>query len=401
MSSKQVVVVKKKAVRVKRPKAAPARGQDGVPRALKGFACALNDPFCLAAQAAKVPDEFAFPTEVSTLRGRFTFTPSAGDVVVCTAHPLVSAIGLNLSGSGASNPALTKVTGNVSTIQVNSVAAQTNTVPYWQAVTAANFKSAFVKYRTVGWGVRIRNITAAANVAGDLSVALVPSHGMLPGEFLPALDNAFNVANSPQLISIATMLSAYAPTYSTTNGTYGNPSISGNEASWPVFETITAAEIAQTGGVQITPKIHSPSAWSFRPTVPTASVAGNGIYAYAGTQGAAPTLGNGNQFNADALSCDGHNHVVIIPSGTAGQTYEVEYVAHLEVIGNTAGATGTGATQASPSPVVDTTTFHRTWTQALTHPWIEFAKHEGSKAFGSVVQMLPGLMTKAAMYAMM
>lgn len=367
------------------------------------FECSLDDPFCGNSYGAKVPDEYNFPTEAVTLRHRFTILNSVdGDTIVATPHPLIGSFGIN-AGPGTSNPGLSAISGSVTSIQLNSVVGNVNTIPVARPVSPSNFAASFVSYRVVGWGVRLRNITEAANVGGDATVAVLPCGQYAPTAFLNLLGGT--VPNPGSSWNEATSAFSFPTSaYSSANQTFGNPFMS-NLESLASSDTYTGAELGQTGGITIKPKIHSPGrAWAFRPAVTGLSnsvIQGTGVVPGATTQGGATTALAGNSYEPAWLDIAGHNCVVMrVTPGSSPQRYEIEVVYHLEAVSRINVATGIVPTTLTASPRVPRPVFDRVLDKVFASPWFEFAKHEGQRAIGSMIQALPGMMTKAAMWGL-
>lgn len=370
---------------------------------LRTFECALDDPFCSSSYGAKIPDEYAFPTEAATFRHKFTTTASGGEVIVCTPHPSIGSVGI---GSGSSNPSFSSVSGVSGGVQINSVVGNVNTVSRAAPFGIGAFQSAYTSYRVVGWGVRLRNVSAAATVAGESLVSVLPCGQHAPSSFYglggtPVSNPGSTWTEFTSAFSLPTNV------YSSTNGTFGNPVLASID-SLGYTETYTSAELAQSGGVTILPKFHSPaSAWRFRPTGTPSSnsnTVGTGSLITSAVQGGAGAgPGAISSFDPDWLDISGHNCVVmVLGGGSGGQTYEVEVIYHVEAISriNSSG-TGIVPTAYAASPRVPRPLLDRTLDKIMSTPWVQFARHEGEKLYGAMVQALPGLMSKAAMSALM
>lgn len=392
------------------PSRAPAP-KNGTAAEIRKFTCALDDPFCLESFGAKVPDEYTLPSVASTLRHRFTVTNTAGSqYLVATPHPNLGT--LSMSGGGAAAPALTAVSGVAQDMVVNSVATRRCTIRRAYPISGSTMGANNSAYRTVGWGVRIKNITSAANVAGSIIVGVLPTTGHIPTHLANYISDqqlsVFGANVGDQLEELRSYLSLPTRSYSVddANLTYGTPILSGID-SLASSDTFLGTELAQTGGILIRPRVHSPAvAWKFRPCVHdnllgNSSVnAGKDVFAFnATTQGGAGAGYIG--YNADVMDTSGQNCVVIAFSGSAtGQTYEIEVIYHLELVpvlntDSTIAGYAARASPMAPRPQLDTA-IHK----VMSAPWVDFVKHEGSRAIGSMIQALPGLMTRAAMVAL-
>lgn len=395
----------RKRVRVARPavsysnaKTTTVASSSRMPRnpILRKFWAALADPFSSSSYGARVPDEYRLPTEVVTLRGRVQWNSTSPQINVFTPMPMISALAWS---TGTSTPALSTASGSgqTGTLQVNTTVGKICTVPYWSPIEPQAFKANYSAFRVVGWGLRLRNTTKASDVAGDVAMALLPCSKYAPVELLPALDVGNTVANPGSAWpGLTDAFCLPASTYNSNAGpNFGTPIMSNLEAC-PLCEVFSSAEVAQSGGVTIKPSVHSPSAWNFRSTIERST--GPHAYCYA-TQGGDATLGNSAVTNMDPLLLEGENNVVIYtPLNTTTQLYEVEVIYHLEVVARV-GSTYPlgGSSQSEMSPVVPQPEFQKTWLSAVSQPWVEFAKHEGQRLFGNVVQALPGMMTKMAL----
>lgn len=380
---------------------------------IKQLVCSIDDPFCTESFGAKVPDEYSLPTEPLTLRHRFSYTPSAvGNYLVVTPHPTLGTLAVGTDGSVNSPTAISGSTAQL--FAVSNVAGRVNQIAQVGPIAPLGLSGISSSYRVVGWGVRLKNITAASNVAGETLVAVLPTSGSAPNVLAPLANGqnrasdprgqVFSADTGPQWDELARWAGLPTNNYSALNGTAGTPVLDGID-NVPSSEIFSNAELAQTGGVLIKPKLHSPpAAWRFRPSGTQIGNASQSCGAAivpinATTQGA---VGGGyNNYNQDFLDTSGHNCVIIVPNTIATvQTYEIEVIYHLEsipVLSSANGAVGAGYT-ASPvaAPGQVENALYKLWRA----PWVEFVKHEGSRAIGSMVQALPGLMTRAAMMAM-
>lgn len=367
---------------------------------LAKYLCAINDPFCLAAEGARIPDEYSMPTEAVTCRMKVTWTPndSANETLVFVPDPRFSMAAF--VGTGTTAPTVNCTgAGAVTTSQIGIVASRLSSLTWGQAVSAFTLEQRSTKFRVVGWGVRVRNITQAINVAGDLTVALTPTGSYLAATFgigfglaNVAEPNPWPAWNEPQ--------ESFGVPYSSNNGSSGSngghPKITSLE-TLPVSEVFAAAELAQSGGILIKPRINSPEAFSWRSPQAIGNNFGLAFTTAASTGGSATGM---QAACPSVLSLGGQNCVVVQSSvGLTAQTYEFEVVYHLEIQPNTLVGAALGHS-ASASPVVTRSSLDSILSRVNASPFVEFIKHEGSRAIGSMVQGLPGLMTKAAMMAL-
>lgn len=378
---------------------APKLSQEG-----RKFWCALSDPFCREAMGAKLPDEFTFPTEPVTYRAKFVLTPVANDYFVVYPHAMFSIAGFN--AVSASAPSVASASGITGTLQVGSQVGFINNVNYGAATSPQAFSIPYQRGRLVGWGLRVKNVTSAKDVAGEIQVAVLPA-----GERLPfCFSNALNVdiktpgASTPsQADAIANDIafSSGIPSSGTgiTSGTYGHPLLNSLDGM-PTVDTFTAAELAESGGICITPKINSPAAYRFNGTAlnQDARIGAPG-YPYATTQGG--TNAGLTATLIDLLSYSGHNSVILQPinHGADVNRYEVEVVYHYEMIpdGNRINASAL----VTPSPLGKPGELDRVVRSSLLTPLYQFVRHEGQTVYNNFKQALPGLMSKAAMSALM
>jgi len=296
------------------------------------------------------------------------------------------------------------ITGSDGTVQVNSVAGQILTVPLCSPCKGANLVPVYSSYRVVGWGVRLKNITKATDVQGDVTAGILPIGGAIPNSLLNYAGTFPTVTTNPGSLwqELTRFASLPTSTYSALSGNYSVPLVSGLD-QLASFDNFTNAELAETGGIMLKPKIHSPgSAWKFRPT--SLAVSGGGVQNGQGwvplsaTQGSG-TVASGGSIDPLAMDCSGQNCVVVQFGPSTGQTYEIEVVYHLEVIPVITSQNLTPVGN-RPSPVVSRSIIDNVLVKILQSPWVEFVKHEGSRAMSNMTQALPGLMTKGAMLAL-
>lgn len=365
------------------------------------FVCALDDPFCVDSYGAKVPDQFQVQTEVMTIKARCTYTPASNAYVIFTPNPGTAA--LSLVGTGTTAPPLFSASGAglAVSLPLNTIVNNVCTVPVYQATTASTFASTVTSYRNVGWGVRIRNITAAQSVAGDITVAKLPMGAPLPSQLLYIYDSTNCLVSNPGTrwteLTSSFSLPVGGTNYSLSNQSYSLPQLSVLD-TLPMVEVYSGAEIAQTGGIVLKPTIHSPSAWNFRPANPTVGTfqSGTAVYSSGSIQGGSQATVPFLPYNEQAFEFAGHNCLLFAGTGT-GQTYEFEFVYHLETI--PCGAQ-TNPSQSQMSPKLPAATFDRLVDAVMASPWVEFVKHEGQRAIGNTIRALPGLLTNMAITAM-
>jgi hypothetical protein len=282
-------------------------------------------------------------------------------------------------------------------------------------MTTGAFASVASSYRVVGWGVRLKNVTKPVDVYGDVSVGILPCGGRAPTQCVTwAGDTGVSIAlpAGDEWEEFRSYASLPTTAYATAPANVSIPVLY-NADTLASFDNFTAQEIAETGGILIKPKVHSPAtAWRFHRTefsgdynlgspFPTRS---GGPHHLVG----APNPGQGgNQVwnaNLDFLDSEGHNVVVIQFGAATGQTYEIEVIYHVEMIPivttSASGNFGLQANATARSPTVPRPMLDSVLYKVLNSPFVEFLKHEGSQALRAAQQALPGLMSKAMMAAL-
>ncbi len=124
---------------------------------------ALLNPFSPQAAGARVCDEWALPTGTRTVHTTNTITVANTNAwsVMLTPHPLMTAC----IGSG-----------NATMTWGGTGAYTTNTDIFFLASNSA-LSGAFINYRIVGGGVRIKNMQAPLGATGRIEIAQVPLAG--------------------------------------------------------------------------------------------------------------------------------------------------------------------------------------------------------------------------------
>jgi hypothetical protein len=378
---------------------APSLSQDA-----RKFWCSLSDPFCREAMGAKLPDMFTFPTEPVTYRAKFILTPQPNDYYVVYPHAMFSIAGFNALSTSA--PSVGAFTGLTGTLQVGSIVGFLNRVNWGAATNAGAFSIPYQRSRLIGWGARIKNISPAKDVAGEVAVAVLPAGDKLPYCFSNVLSSVMvtpgpsSPGDADEIGNDISFCSGIPSNgVSVNDGTYGHPLLNSMDG-FPTVDTFTCAELAESGGICVTPKINSPAAWRFNGTSANRGQRCGGVsMAVATTQGGPST---GNSITLDELrNTAGHNVIIIAPGTVAGveaNRFEVEVVYHYEMIpdGNRLNASAL----VSPSPLGRPQELEKVVRSSLLTPLYQFVKHEGQTVYNNFKQALPGLMTKAAMLAL-
>lgn len=371
------------------------------------FKCAVDDPFCSTSMGARVPDEYSANTQPMTVRARFPVSNNSGSgVILFLPFPTLSAIawdGTDIARWNVWGAATGGAT--TSTFNVNTNAGGTSVIKTASCLTSPAFSQFVNSYRVVGWGVRLKCLQPASTVGGDCVVAVGPLTQYLPQQLLPFFDQ--QPAGAPTLITARpTYTSWYELSdcvgfpvggFTATNGNGGSGFPLLDQESTAMSETYSNVELAQTGGIVVKPKFHSSHNLNFR-SAGTAKTLGTHSYVVAAAQGGASA--SIDTANFECMNAQGHNAIMF--QGAGGMLYEAEVIYHLEVVPNvpvtTAGVLNGLA--GSPSPSVPRALFEKTLQQLKESPWVEFVKHEGQRAIGSMTQALPGLMTRMAAMAL-
>jgi hypothetical protein len=132
------------------------------------YALALSDPFHPRAFGARVPDQYAFPTEVAHVTTSFTLNSDAsGNVSACIfANPTVGLVAPSTSTSGSPEV--------VQCEYLNTSGTSVGTGAYLcRAVSLTTINSRFNDYRTVAVGVRLKPLVSYTNAPGKIHFASV------------------------------------------------------------------------------------------------------------------------------------------------------------------------------------------------------------------------------------
>lgn len=128
------------------------------------YEAALMNPFSEMALGARVPDSYAFPSEVRHVKMAFTVAPSSGNADFAVfPHPLYSLV----SGVGV-------IAGGINTLRTVTNLTQR------AVVSDAKMVAAFNNYRLVGGGIRIKFSNSYNSATGRLFIAVQPSPANLP-----------------------------------------------------------------------------------------------------------------------------------------------------------------------------------------------------------------------------
>jgi len=163
------------------PKAPPARPPPKVESPLRAYELAVCNPFSDAAQGARLPGVYSFPTVTRRLKATFTvYADSTGLLnAMCYPHP---------------NVTITQLTQNVPTAIAGPVVGGWSVVPastgqapvnlggncQWAGFTTpASVANTVGSWRIVGGGVRIIPTGNFTNTQGIITVAPVPLKGEL------------------------------------------------------------------------------------------------------------------------------------------------------------------------------------------------------------------------------
>lgn len=318
-----------------KPKPKPARAVD---QRVAAYVAARATPFDDRALGARVPDEYAFPTDTRRVHQSVRLSlASGGDLsFAATNNPLIGVV-YNSSG----------VTTNAATVIApagiaNNAAVSAATVRYAPAISSAQLRGLFTAYRVVGWGVRVKCSDNYAQVGGKIISAAVPGqgrldcNGVLSGTF-EAEGGAYSEATSASLDRL--VWNTIGVPWDT------NAQVDASILNHPGATQATMAELISMGAVEHAGRTTSSHATWFRPTSDSLATAEGVTLNDVNATAAAVTLSLGaTQSEKDSLGgwSIGAFRLIGMPAGT---DIEVELVYHLEGTPpiNTAVAAGTAA----------------------------------------------------------
>lgn len=158
---------------------------------------ALQHPFGLAAEGAKVPDSCSIPTTTFTVTQKLGFQSDSGGIVDMICMPsLATAI-------WSPRASLVGDTYQCYYGAVGSPVTGGNAM----AFDIAGLGAIYQRFRIVGWGVRIRS-TAGINSPGEFFGAAIAASGLAPG----------NTKNAPAIVDPTSSTARGVPSYLGTAG---------------------------------------------------------------------------------------------------------------------------------------------------------------------------------------
>lgn len=298
------------------------------------YALALTAPFHPSAGGAKVPDQYCLPTTTRTIRATQTCTVAGGAWLgLITNNPCM---------------AIACQTGTMTDGQTLTALDNTQMGTFW-GVDTATFKTQMDSYRIVGMGVRITGLSSMTNASGKFIVGTFPSSSW-------AMAKQFTIGGvTPPTHATNTPAVTWKDWGLPYNGNFSNPALLVN---YPGNRVISAMEMTENM-FEIVPKLSDPEALIFRP---------------AGDSYEGPFQNDTGVGNADWLKLKGFETTFVYVSGaTAGSTFDLEVVYHLEGRPNiSAGTPGTVVpmSSASSSPVAPVK-FFKVLTEAAKQPTVK------------------------------
>jgi len=336
-----LVVKPKSKVKVKVARLHPKASLFSDSTALGLYGRSLVDPFDRACVGVKIPDPYNAPTTALTCKGRFAWSPGVGDTLVAFPHPCfsVATFGSTISSGGAFVTSLGQ--GATSNLNYSAGAA----IQYGSTISAVNLNSIGSQFRIVSWGVRVRNVTAALSLAGDVIVSSAPSGQSLSPTLIPALGSLQTTCTPGASWTTLGISLGVGFTGFCTGAYLGYPYAlqSANLAEAKVYGAGDAAR-----GILIRVPPVSTRPYSFRPSLVYDTVAEGGAYSVGVSVSQGGAYSSSKTFNADTLNLEGQRNAFVTTSNT-GQNFEVEVIYHLELTENAGGALGQSVSTVSPS----------------------------------------------------
>ena len=225
---------------------------------MESYVSALLSPFSSKAKGAQIPDPYSFQTETQYVRSEFTINSQPNGLNLgswdCVVMPNIFQSVLNSVPISGVNLA-SKVGGVYSDPQFQLACALATTssgpaafVNYAGCVTSTLAAQQLESYRIVGYGVRIRPLSALNDLCGKIIVAATPvaRNCIFTPEVSKLANNVYQALDLP--------------------GVDQTGFITSEILNCPDSMSASVQYIASKGGIEFRGKMTSPCALSFRPT---------------------------------------------------------------------------------------------------------------------------------------
>lgn len=309
-----------------------------IPRANAGesFAHALSDPFSIEARGARVPDLYAFPTNTFRLQTSMLLGTSQTEFgAVFFPNPYASVLDTGVAATGV--PSITGLGGVRRFAGASAIAGMT---------VSSLFTPLATEYRTVGGGIKIRNLLPELTATGRVYIAVLPvANGGMPNWNMLEASGGITAANYNSILS-----------------RLGLPILgalrSASLQMQPVAKDFTVGQIVGDEEIEIDFSIYHPDFFRFKPTQAADTELSATLREVddVAINIATGTVNQSSMGNKEATQSDGGSAIVVwfegIPS-TSSAPFEIDLCLHLECVPLVAvGGTlsGSGITPESDNP---------------------------------------------------